>query len=195
MDIDIDTFRYSYLVRAKLYTLERTVDFCKYNVKLVAMLQKHWFSLAPLLKIPLLKIPLPKHHQFDCSEKCLVHLLTCSKCFKQYVEQTVDEIRRRWNNYNSNDRKFPRLEPCMPEHLFSHFSMAGHDGYLNDVSITFIDKADPSAPLRREDYWRQTLETMLPYGLTIGDSVWWVFSCLLFYMVTSVFLHGNVSMF
>ena len=183
MDIDIDTFRYTYLVRAKLYTLE-------YNVKLVVMLQKHWFSLAPLLKIPL-----PKHHQFNCREKCLVHLLTCNKCFKQYVEQTLDEFRRRWNNYKSNDRKFPRLEPCMPEHLFSHFSMAGHDGYLNDVSVTFIDKTDPSDPLRREDYWRKTLETMLPYGLTIEDSVWWVFSCLLFYMVTSVFLHGNVSMF
>ena len=30
--------------------------------------------------------------------------------------------------------------PCMQEILFSHFSMAGHNGLLNDVSITFIDK-------------------------------------------------------
>ena len=54
--------------------------------------------------------------------------------------------------------------------FFSHFSMAGHDGFLNDVSITFIDKTDPSDPLRRED-WRQTLKTMVPYGLNIEDSV------------------------
>ena len=59
----------------------------------------------------------------------------------------------------------------MEEHLFSHFSMAGHDGFLNDVSITFIDKTDPSGPLRKEDYWRQTLKTMVPYGLNIEDSV------------------------
>ena len=99
--------------------------------------------------------------------KNAICLLTCNKCFKQYVGQTVDEFRRRWNNYKSNDRKFQRLEPCMQEHLFSHFSMV----LLNDVSITFIDKADPSDPLRREDYWRQTLKTMVPYGLNIEDSV------------------------
>ena len=49
--------------------------------------------------------------------------------------------------------------------------MAGHDGFLNDVSITSIDKTDPSDPLRREDYWRQTLTTMVMYGLNIKDSV------------------------
>ena len=84
---------------------------------------------------------------------------------------TVDEFHQRWNNYKSNDRKFQRLEPCMQEHLFSHFSMACHDGFLNDASITFIDKTDPCDPLRREDYWRQTFKTMVPYGLNIEDSV------------------------
>ena len=59
----------------------------------------------------------------------------------------------------------------MQEYLFSHSSMAGHGGFLKDVSITFIDKTDPSDPLRREDYCRQTLKTMLPYGLNIEDSV------------------------
>ena len=45
------------------------------------------------------------------------------------------------------------------------FSMAAHDGFLNDVFITFIDKTDPSDPLRREHYWRQTLKTMVLSGL------------------------------
>ena len=48
-----------------------------------------------------------------------------------------------WNNHKSNDRNSQRLEPCMQEHLFGQFSMAAHDGFLNDVSITFIGKADP----------------------------------------------------
>ena len=55
--------------------------------------------------------------------------------------------------------------------------------------ISLIDKADPSDPLRREDYWRQTFkfeDLTLKYGLNIGDSVWRVFLCLLFYMVKSV---------
>ena len=51
------------------------------------------------------------------------------------------------------------------------YIMAGHNGFLNDVSITFIDKTDPTDPLRREDYWRQTLKTVVWYGLNIEDSV------------------------
>ena len=83
----------------------------------------------------------------------------------------------------------------MQEHLFSHFLIAGQDEILNDVSITFIDKTDPSDSLRREHYWRQTLKTMVPYRLNIEDRIWWVFLCLLFYTTTSGFLHGYVSMF
>ena len=54
---------------------------------------------------------------------------------------------------------------------FLVISIAGHNVFLNDVSITFIEKTDPSDPLRREDYWRQTLQTMFPYGINIEDSV------------------------
>ena len=74
----------------------------------------------------------------------------------------------------------------MQEHLFSHFSMAGHNGFLNDVSITFIDKTDPTDPLRREDYWRQTLKTMVPYGLNIERQ------CLMGVFVCT-FLHCYIS--
>ena len=33
------------------------------------------------------------------------------------------------------------------------------------MSITFIDKTDPSKPLKRENYWRSALKTMAPLGL------------------------------
>ena len=156
-------------LRAKLYPLERTAVSCKCFGKRCEVCgnvteTSNFTSTATQNTYKI-------NHQFNCSEKCLVYLLTCNKCFKQYVGQTVDEFRRRWNNYKSNDRKFQRLEPCMQEHLFSHFSMAGHDGFLNDVSITFIDKTDPSDPLQREDYWRQTLKAIVPYGLNIEHSV------------------------
>ena len=59
----------------------------------------------------------------------------------------------------------------MQEHLFRHFSSPGRNGFLNNVSITFIDKTDPSDPLKREDYRRRTLETMALFGLNIEDSV------------------------
>ena len=125
-------------------------------------------------------------HQLNCSKKIFVYLLTCNKGFKKYIGQTVDEFRRRWNNYKSNDRKFQRLEPCRQEHLSSHFSLADHDGFFNDVSITFIDKTDPTDPLRREDYWRQTLKQWFRSGLilkTVSNGCFCV-----------SFLHGKVSL-
>ena len=130
------------------------------------------------------------NHQFNCSKKFFVYLLKCNKCFKKHVGQTVDEFRRRWNNYKSVDR----LKSCMQEHLFSHFSLAGHDGFFNDVSITFIDKTDPSDPSRREDYWRQTLKQWFRSGLilkTVSDRCF----CVSFLYGNVSFLHSSVSIF
>ena len=96
---------------------------------------------------------------------------TCKVCLKQYVGQTVDEFRLRWNNYESNNKKYQRLESCMQDHLFKHFNGEGHPGFLEDVSITFIYKTDPSEPLKRENYWKSVLKTMAPLGLNTEDSV------------------------
>ena len=49
----------------------------------------------------------------------------------------------------SNIRKFQHSELCMQEHLFQHFSSQGYNGFLKDVSVTFLDKTDPSDPLKR----------------------------------------------
>ena len=140
----------SYLVKAKLYPIERIVSSHKCKGKRCEVclnVQETCFSSR--VTNERYKI----NHQFDCNDKCLVYLLTCTKCLKQYVGQTIDAFRHRWNNYKSNDRKFQLSEPCMQEHLFRHFSSPGHNGFLNDVSVTFIDKMDPSHPLKHETFW------------------------------------------
>ena len=110
------------------------------------------------------------NHQFECNEKCLVYLPTCKKCLKQFVGQTIDTFQHRWNNFKTNDRKFQPSEPCMQEHLFRHLSSAGHNGFLSDVNIiTLIVKTNFSDPLKRENFWRETLTTMAPYGLNIEE--------------------------
>ena len=132
----------SYLVRAKLYPEERTKG-------------ENYII----------------NHKFNCNDKCLVYLLTCNCCKKQYVGQTVDEFRFRWNNYKSNCRKHQRGETCMQQHLYEHFCSSNHNCFISDVSVTFIDKTDPSDPLKREDYWRSTLKTMALFGLNVEESV------------------------
>ena len=78
---------------------------------------------------------------------------------KQYVGQTVDEFRHRWNNYKDNARKFERGEHCMQRHLYEHFDLQGHLGFLNDVSVKLIDKTDPEDLTKREDYWIHLLKS------------------------------------
>ena len=111
------------------------------------------------------------NHKFECSDKCLIYLLTCKKCLIQYVGKTVDELRYRWNNYKNNSRNYGCNQPSMQRHLYEHYSSTGHCGFLEHVSIILIDKTDPSDPLKREDYWKRTLYTMAPYGLNIEDQV------------------------
>ena len=47
----------------------------------------------------------------------------------------------------------------------------GHNGFLNNVSITLIDKTDGKNPKIRADYWRRPLKTFSPFGLNVEDSV------------------------
>ena len=39
----------------------------------------------------------------------------------------------------------------MQEHLYKHFQMEGHKGFLNEASVTFIDKTDGKDP-KKEKY-------------------------------------------
>ena len=99
------------------------------------------------------------HHPLDCNDKCLVYLLTCNRCKKQYTGQTTDNVRGRWSNYESKSKSFKRGEKCIQEHLYKHFEIERDTEFLDDVSIALIDKIDGSNPTKGENYWMQTLKT------------------------------------
>ena len=90
------------------------------------------------------------NHKLTCDHNCLIYLLSCKCCRKQYVGETTDSFRYRWNNYKDNHRKHSRKESCMQEHLFQNFNSMGHNGFPNNVSITPINKTDGKNPKKRE---------------------------------------------
>ena len=47
-----------------------------------------------------------------------------------------------------------------------------HTQFVNNASIIFIDKTDPTDLLKREQYWRHTLKALVPYGLNVSESIW-----------------------
>ena len=106
----------NYLVRAKLYPTERKTGFCKCtgNRCQVCLNVSETETVTSTVTHTSYKI----NHSFDCNAKCLIYLLTCKTCIKQYVGSTTDCFRYRWNN----ERKHARGEACLQERLFEHFN-------------------------------------------------------------------------
>ena len=123
------------------------------------------------------------NHKFDCNEKCLVYLSTCNKGLKQYIGQTVDMFRSRWNNFKDSSRKFDRGEDCLQRHRHEHFQVPGHTGFLKGTYITLIDETDPNIPAKCEDYWIHTLNTKPRMGL-YGEGGYWA---LFWYSFCTIF--------
>ena len=162
----------SYLVRAKLYPLKRNVGSRKCGKTCGRKCEVcHNIQNSDTFQSSMTNETFIINHHLNCDSKCLIYLLTCKTCSKQYTGETTDHFRYRWNNYKANDRKFQRGEPCMQEHLFEHFYSEGHNGFLDDVSVTLIDKTDGKDPKKREYYWMRTLKTLTPDGLNIEESV------------------------
>lgn len=115
--------------------------------------------------------------RLNWDDKCFIYLLACNKCFKQYAGETTEIFSKSWNNCKNNVRKFLRRKICMQQHLFERFQSPGQTGFIDDVSVTLIDKADPFIPTKYEDYWRQTLKTLVPQTLkkasNVLDYIWY----------------------
>ena len=93
----------SYLVRAKLYPLERTVGSFKCNKHqcevCINVIETDIFTSTATGES--FKI----NHKFNCDDKCLIYLLTFNQCRKQYVRQTAGSFRFRWKSYKCNCHK------------------------------------------------------------------------------------------
>ena len=87
----------SYVVRAKLYPLERFIGsrHCKKCRSKVCTNVAETDTFSSTVKGKTFQI----NHELNCDDKCLIYLLKCKVCKKQYVRETTDAFRLRWNNY------------------------------------------------------------------------------------------------
>ena len=93
-----------YLVRAKLYPLERLVGLVKCNGKRCQVCMN--VTESNIFSSSVDKEEYFINHSFHCNDKCIIYLLTCNKCKMQYVDKTVDDFCLQWNNYKDNNRKY-----------------------------------------------------------------------------------------
>ena len=114
----------SYLVRAKFYPLQRAMGpfkckkpRCEVCINVIETDTFTSTATGEIFKI---------NHKFNCDDKCLIYLLTCNQCRKQYVGQTVDSFRFRWNYYKCNCQKHAKGESVKQQHLNYHFILEDH---------------------------------------------------------------------
>ena len=99
----------SYLVKAKIYPLQRTVGSFQCNKRRceVCINVSETDTFTSTATGESFKI----NHKFNCEGKCLIYLLARYQCRKQYIGETVDSFRFRWNNNKCNRHKHAKGEP------------------------------------------------------------------------------------
>ena len=123
---------------------------------------------------------LPKHHNkepappgtshttksnYTCRSTKVVYLVTCKRCHKQYVGQTVNSLHTRIQKMKTDIKHNTTRESTY------HFRNNQHT--TNDIQIEIIDHVDiqmdrKSAEKelhRKETHWINTLSTITPLGL------------------------------
>ena len=80
----------------------------------------------------------------------MIYLIPCKVCGFQYAGSTSDNSRFRWNNCKENNWKAKRGKEHMQLLVFEYFSSNDHNRFLEDCSITPIDKTDGADLTRRE---------------------------------------------
>ena len=111
------------------------------------------------------KVSYTIRHNFSCTSKNLIYLITCQKCKKQYVGLTMQKLNTRINHHRSN------IFNKKPIYLCVHFNFPDH--HIQDLSVQPIDTIDdqtqPLEELRKlERYWIRTLKTLKPDGLNLS---------------------------
>ena len=97
----------SYVVRAKLYPLDRVVGSTKCVKKRREVCMN--VSETSTFTSDTYKI----NHKLTCDDNCLIWFLSCKCCRKQYVGETTDSFRYRWNNNKDNHRNHSCKERSM----------------------------------------------------------------------------------
>ena len=103
----------------------------------------------------------------DCKNSNLIYCISCKKCSKQYVGQTMLALSKRFSTH------FNLIEYHSDTHSVSrHFNLPDHNG-LKDVEIHILDfihakpRSNRAAQLRDtiETHWIHRLRTQAPIGL------------------------------
>ena len=105
-------------------------------------------------------------HNFNCTSTNIIYVITCSKCQKQYVGLTTQQLNVRINHHRSNIFNNKAI------YLSRHFNLPDHA--ITNLSVQAVDcvQTNHPNPLQElrvlEKYWIMKLRTLQPLGLNVS---------------------------
>ena len=162
------------------------------NTKIKKHVSKHGFNMCNTLstkdqfvsssthRIYESTIP-PEITCLDCNSSNVIYLITCKKCCLQYVGETAQKLRERFNHHNSCIKHPEKDNNCRI--LSDHFSKGVCKNAVYSVNIIEklqgsgrdedykVDPAVTTIRRKKETEWMLKLRTVFPYGLNdrVGD--------------------------
>ena len=108
----------------------------------------------------------PLRHNFTCTSRNVIYLITCTRCKKQYVGLTTQQLNIRLNHHRSSI--FNKVQT----YISKHFNFQDHS--VNNISVQIIDTPQPGPNMYQrlknlEAYWIRTLKTSQPQGLNVSS--------------------------
>ena len=117
----------------------------------------------------------------DCHSSNVIYLITCNKCFLQYVGETAQQLNARFNGHRTGIKHPKKHGFCRI--LSEHFNKGCCKNASYQVQILeklegngrtargALDASQTSKRKARELYWMLKLRTVYPYGLNdrVGD--------------------------
>lgn len=104
---------------------------------------------------------LPDDKQYTCDTRSVIYLLLCEKCDMQYVGETTQKIKERFNQHR---RKI--IQKSQDTELYRHFCSENHTvADLKIMLLESISSKDKQVLQNKELKWIKVLNTGYPYGL------------------------------
>ena len=97
-----------YLVRAKLYPFQRKVGSSKCGKRRCEVCNN--VTNTSIFSSTVTGDTFKINHSLNYDDKCLIYLVTCKQCNKEYMGETTDLFRNRWKDNKDSARKFDRKE-------------------------------------------------------------------------------------
>jgi len=96
----------------------------------------------------------------NCNSYNIIYLITCNKCYKQYVGETSRKLKDRLNDHKSN------ISTNKKTAIAIHFHTVPHKlKHLSIIPIEQLTNNNKENRLEKEKYWIKALKTSYPFGL------------------------------